>query len=188
MKKIFLLTILLCSNAYAEEVMTGLDPEKDTPVLNEILRQKDANLNALETRVVTLEATPSSIAATQAQQEATASTTTYVSPGRQQYHPSAAKAWCSFNGSGTPAMNGSPYNFSSTIVDDAAGSWKLNFITPMSTSNYAVIGTANDVTGSAIAVTCATKSTTQITIKARQTDNQTSVDPTWVDVLVMGDQ
>ena len=40
------------------------------------------------------------IAATQAQQEAGTALTAPVTPGRQQYHPSAAKAWiqCNFNG------------------------------------------------------------------------------------------
>lgn len=36
----------------------------------------------------------SAAAAAQSDQETATSTTTYVSPGRQQFHPSAAKVWC----------------------------------------------------------------------------------------------
>ena len=37
-------------------------------------------------------------AAAQADQETATSITTAVTPGRQHFHPSSAKAWCKFNG------------------------------------------------------------------------------------------
>ena len=57
------------------------------------------------------------VAATQAEMEAASSTSVYVSPGRQQYHPSAAKAWVKFNGTGTVAINAS-YNTTSATDRD----------------------------------------------------------------------
>jgi hypothetical protein len=73
-------------------------------------------------------------AATQADMEAATSVSTFVSPGRQQYHPSAAKAWVRFNGSGTVAINAS-YNVSS-VTDNGAGDWSVNFTTSFSSANY----------------------------------------------------
>src|SRR3990167_6051231 len=40
-------------------------------------------------------------AATQANQEAGSSLVTIVTPGRQQFHPSAAKAWVQYDSTGT---------------------------------------------------------------------------------------
>lgn len=130
---------------------------------------------------------PAVTSATQAQMEAATSTTVSTTPGNQQYHPSSAKAWCSFNGTGTPAMNGTPYNFSTSITDNGQGNWTLTFSTNLSSANYCVVATCNDVSNSSINITCTAKSTSQITLKARQTDNQATVDPTWVDVVVYGD-
>ncbi|MEN6621501.1 MAG: hypothetical protein ABFD50_08140 [Smithella sp.] len=73
--------------------------------------------------------------ATQSDQETATSTTTYVTPGRQQYHPSAAKAWVSFNGTGTPAIRIS-YNVTS-LTDGGTGLFTVNFTTAFSTANYA---------------------------------------------------
>jgi hypothetical protein len=78
-------------------------------------------------------------AATQAEQEAGSSTTVFTSPGRQQYHPSAAKAWVSFNGQGTVAIRSS-YNVSS-ITDNGTGDYTVNFTTAFSGADaYAGFG------------------------------------------------
>jgi hypothetical protein len=74
--------------------------------------------------------------ATQAEQEAGSSTSVFTSPGRQQYHPSAAKAWIRFNGTGTPAIDAS-YNVTS-ITDVGTGRWIVNFTTSFSSANYGV--------------------------------------------------
>lgn len=187
MKTLLLIGILLTTSANAAEVVTGFDSEKDLPVLNNELRTLDVQASQLSDRVEVLEAVATPGAATQAQQEAATSTTTYVSPGTQKYGPSAAKAFCSFNGSGTPAMLGTPYNFSSTITDNAQGDWTLTFSSNLSGTNYCVVATTNDVTGSGVAVNVTSKSASQIRLKARQTDTQGAVDPTWVDVVVFGD-
>lgn len=75
-------------------------------------------------------------AASQAQQEAGSAIDVFTSPGRQQYHPSAAKAWVQFNGTGTVTINSS-YNVTS-VADEGAGLYRTNFTTAFSSANYAV--------------------------------------------------
>lgn len=78
-------------------------------------------------------ATAVPVAATQADQETSTSVTTFVSPGRQQYHPSATKAWVNYNGS-TPAVLAS-YNVSS-VTRNATGDYTVNFTVAFSSANY----------------------------------------------------
>lgn len=56
-----------------------------------------------------------------------------------------ALAWVNFNGTGTVAIRSS-YNVSS-ITDNGAGTYTVNFTTAMSDANYAVLGTCNSNTG-----------------------------------------
>lgn len=79
--------------------------------------------------------------ATQAQQEAGVSTAVFTSPGRQQYHPSAAKFWIKFNGGGTPAASAS-YNLAS-ISDDGTGAWGLQIATDFSSANWCAVVTVD---------------------------------------------
>jgi hypothetical protein len=78
----------------------------------------------------------STLAATQTELEAGTSLTKYTSPGNQQYHPSAAKGWVRFNGTGTVAIAAS-YNVSS-ITDNGVGDWTVNWTTAFSSANYGV--------------------------------------------------
>lgn len=71
-------------------------------------------------------------AASQADQETGTSTTTYVSPGRQQFHASAAKVWALADSAGT---NTTSYNVSS-IVDVATGNIGIVFATDFSSTTY----------------------------------------------------
>lgn len=73
-------------------------------------------------------------AATQAQQETGTDTTVFVSPGRQQYHPSSPKMWVKGNSSGT--VNAS-YNVTS-ITDTGTGNWTINYTTSFSSTDYHV--------------------------------------------------
>lgn len=84
-------------------------------------------------------------AASQAEMETASSTSVAVTPGRQQYHPSAAKFWVKFNGTGTPAINAS-YNFTS-ITDNGGGYYTLNVATDFSSGNYAVLATVQKLSG-----------------------------------------
>jgi hypothetical protein len=74
--------------------------------------------------------------ATQANQETATSIVTIVTPGRQQFHPSAAKAWVKFNNAGTVAAS---YNITS-VTDNGTGDWTINIGTDFSTSNYCGVG------------------------------------------------
>ena len=51
-----------------------------------------------------------------------------------KHHPSAAKAWIKFNGTGTPSILAS-YNVAS-ITDNGTGSYTINFTNNMSSANY----------------------------------------------------
>jgi hypothetical protein len=79
----------------------------------------------------------SAVAASQAEQEAGSSTTVAVTPGRQQFHPSAAKAWINFDGTGTPAVSAS-YNMdgSTPITEHGTGDYTLNIATDFSSAAY----------------------------------------------------
>ena len=56
------------------------------------------------------------------------------------------RAWVNFNGTGTVAIRASG-NVSS-ITDNGAGDYTVNFTTAMPDANYAVVGTAGDTSGS----------------------------------------
>jgi hypothetical protein len=76
-----------------------------------------------------------SVVAAQAGMETGTSTTTVVTPGRQQYHPSAAKAWASVTTSGgTPTLAAS-HNVSS-ITDGGVGIITINLTTAFSSATY----------------------------------------------------
>lgn len=81
-------------------------------------------------------------AADQAEQEAGVITDKYTSPGTQQYHLSAAKAWVNFSG-----MNGairSDYNVSS-VSDNGTGDYTVNWDTDFSADEqFAYLGATND--------------------------------------------
>ncbi len=78
---------------------------------------------------------PPSVAATQAEQEAASTLTAWVSPGRQQFHPSAAKCWifCD-NGGATYAS----FNITS-ITDTGTGVIGVTIATDFSSTNYALL-------------------------------------------------
>jgi hypothetical protein len=73
--------------------------------------------------------------ASQAEMEAGSSTAVAVSPGRQHFHPSAAKFWILYNGS-TNAINAS-YNTDSPLTDNGAGDQTVGITTDFSGASYA---------------------------------------------------
>ena len=123
-------------------------------------------------------------AATQAQQESGILTTVYVSPARQQYHPSAPKAWGAmrYDGGG---FQGS-YNAAS-ITDSGTG--QLSFVATnafSSASTYAVVGLL-EAGGTALLLTCQRSSTTTITTLT-QTPGGVATDATACHLAMLGDQ
>jgi hypothetical protein len=84
-----------------------------------------------------------STAATQAEQEAAASLAANVTPGRQQFHPSACKAWVRFNVSGGVPTITASYNVTS-ITDLGIGQFRFNFTVAFSSANYTVVAFPED--------------------------------------------
>lgn len=74
---------------------------------------------------------------TQALQEAASSNVVAVTPGRQQYHPSAAKFFLKCNVAGSINVS---YNVTS-ISDVGTGSVGVSFTTAFSTADYAILAT-----------------------------------------------
>lgn len=127
-------------------------------------------------------------AATQSDQETATSTATYVSPGRQQYHPSAAKAWARWNDSGTIARG---YNVTS-ITDNGTGDFTLNFTTAFSDANYTAVGMAKENTNSIVMVLdpSVAPTTTALRVSTNRSDNAapTNIDAGIYYCVAFGDQ
>lgn len=80
---------------------------------------------------------PAGTIATQAEMEAGSSTTVLVSPARQHFHQSAAKAWCKSTPGDTVAAS---YNITSA-TDSNAGRSVVTIATDMSAAAYPVVVT-----------------------------------------------
>jgi hypothetical protein len=74
--------------------------------------------------------------ATQAQQETGTAVDFLVTPGRQHFHASAAKALVKFNSAGTVATS---YNITS-VTDVGTGLWTVNIATVFSSADYYMAG------------------------------------------------
>jgi hypothetical protein len=128
--------------------------------------------------------------ATQSDMETATSLTTFVTPGRQQYHPSAAKAWGVANVSGTVAAG---YNVSS-VTDVGAGDIKFNFTTAFSSASYsAVYSSQLDPDGTL--ATCrfgqiqnTSKSASLVECHSLRGSDGNGVDPTLHQFAAFGDQ
>lgn len=132
----------------------------------------------------TLLATP----ATQAEQETATSTTAAVTPGRQQYHPSAAKVWAQYD-TGTTIV--ASYNVTS-ITDNGTGNQTVNFTTAFSSTSYCVVGSAKSDGATAATSYCSHPGTTLNTTNVNMLTNRASdgafADPTTTMMVAYGDQ
>jgi len=127
--------------------------------------------------------------ATQANQETATSTATFVSPGRQQFHPSAAKGWVKAATNGTSAVS---FNVSS-ITDGGVGRVVVNWIVPFSSANYVPLGTAQLSTSLSAASTLIVQERTDTTASACHMDIIDSSgtafqDPNYTNIAAWGDQ
>ncbi len=84
-------------------------------------------------------ANPGFTAATQADQETATSITTGVTPGRQQFHPSASKFWAYYSGAGSLLAS---YNVASSSKV-GTGQYRINLTTAMSSGNFAAVGSCS---------------------------------------------
>lgn len=127
-------------------------------------------------------------AATQAEQEAGSSTSVYTSPGRQQYHPSAVKAWVNFDGTAGTISPRASYNVSS-ITDNGTGDYTMNLTTSFSSANYSWAGNGGDqsVTLGTLMVSDTTPTASAFRFLT-VSNTGTGQDSAWVSVHLTGDQ
>ena len=62
--------------------------------------------------------------------------------GMQNPVRGSAKAWVNFNGTGTVAIRGTPFNVTS-ITDNGTGDYTVNFTNALSDANYATLTASN---------------------------------------------
>lgn len=129
------------------------------------------------------------VVATQANQETATSTSTLVTPGRQQYHPSAAKGWVKATTVGTSAVS---FNVSS-VTDVATGRVIINWIVPFSSANYVPVAIAQKSTSLSATTTLIAQERSDTTASACHIDiidsNGTAFqDPTTTNIAAWGDQ
>lgn len=124
-------------------------------------------------------------AATQANQEASTSTTTAVTPAIQGYHPSSAKAWVVYTSITTTTI-GSSYNVSS-LTDNGTGDTTVNIDIDFSSANYASVCSSRD-NGSGVGGQCATVTKVAGAVRIETaTTLGTGVDSADVSVACFGD-
>jgi len=129
------------------------------------------------------------VVATQSDQETATSITTLVTPGRQQFHPSAAKGWVKAASNGTSAVS---FNVSS-ITDGGVGRVVVNWTVPFSSANYVALGTAQKSTSLSAATTLIVQERTDSTASACHMDIIDSSgtafqDPNYTNIAAWGDQ
>ena len=132
------------------------------------------------------------LAATQAQQETGSAITNFVTPGRQQYHQSAAKGWGMYDqSSGTASLSSPSYNVSS-ITDGATGVATVNWTTAFSTAVYSFVGFARATILNSSNILCQntsqSKSTTAQPVTIRVTSTDAAADAADVAFAAFGDQ
>jgi hypothetical protein len=125
----------------------------------------------------------SGFVAAQSDQETGSSTTLYVSPGRQQYHQSAAKGWARCDFGGTTLAS---YNLTS-VTDTATGRAGFNWSTSFSSANYSSVATVQN--DSALITAVATTNLAAGVTEVRVWNTAGSLaDGTALSIAVFGDQ
>lgn len=131
------------------------------------------------------------VASSQAQMEAATDTATFVSPGRQQYHPSAPKFWVHWDGGGTPVITAS-YNVTS-ITDNSEGDTTVTVATDFSGTDWGCVATLEQTSfsatdASAVMVNSRTAGTIDVNVHDYNGGVGSEVDSTGMTVVGFGDQ
>lgn len=124
------------------------------------------------------------VVATQALQEAAASLVSFVSPGRQQFHPSACKGWCQVNNAAGIAAS---HNVSG-CVDTATGRVEVDWGTDFSSANYSQVASVYDGVGTDLTCHIEVASISAGGTIINCTYSGASADPTGYFIAAFGDQ
>jgi hypothetical protein len=81
--------------------------------------------------------------ADQTEMEAASATNRAVTPGRQQFHPSACKCWGMTTGAGTPVLASPSFNTTS-ITDSGTGILTVTIGTDFSSANYSALASSTE--------------------------------------------
>ncbi len=132
--------------------------------------------------------TPTALsAATQAQMETATDTTTYVTPGRTQYHPGVVKAWASiYTDSGSTSLMAS-WNVAS-ITTVTSTKVRVTFTTAMSSANYCVAAETQNVVVSPSSTTSNVAPYYAITTTYADVLIDSSATNSWTYLVFLGDQ
>ena len=131
------------------EVGTGVYTTSGTTLTRNVTRSTNGhaaiNLSGTAQVFITPRAEDILLAAAKADQQAASSNALGVTPGVQQQHPSAAKAWCLCNFAGSALAS---YNVSS-MSDIGSGVQTFNWASAFASANYAATATVVATPGGA---------------------------------------
>jgi hypothetical protein len=128
-------------------------------------------------------------AAVQADQETATSNAVAVTPGVQQYHPSASKARVNYNGTGTIAIRSS-YNITS-IADNGTGDTSITIAVDFSSGDYsfaAMAGDASSITHPGVNVKFGVAPTAGVLRVQSESGTNNAADVSIVSIVMFGDQ
>lgn len=162
----------------AHAVVSGsADPTKK-------VRIEADGLTTATTRVLTmLDADFTLGTATQAQQEAGTVTTVPVTPGRQQYHPSAAKGWLLAGVTGNVLAS---YNVNA-ISDTGAGVVGVDWLVDFSSTSYVAIVSVESASPWIATVDSASRAVSSTSFRCQDSAGAEGDPDAW-HVVVFGDQ
>lgn len=125
-------------------------------------------------------------AASQAQQETGTDTISFVTPGRQQYHPSATKAWCLFTEITTTAITAS-YNVTS-VSDGGTGVTQVNYTVAFSSANYSIAANGGEPATTLGFSNLRARATGSATVGTSRATDGALTDFSWCELQAWGDQ
>lgn len=164
--------------------------QKSTPTTSDKVPISDAAASGVA-KYATIADIQTAMIATQAQQETGTANTANVTPGTQIFHDSAAKFWVAFTVSGGVVTTNDSLNCSS-VDDDGAADYGLNFTAAFSSAGYAPAGWCRSSVASAFQGVSAdpgdAMSTSAIDIRVRRGNDGGTGDPEALGFLIFGDR
>jgi hypothetical protein len=132
----------------------------------------------------------SGVTATQANMEAASATDTFVTPGRQHFHPGHPKAGGNLNGTGTPAFAAGDYGMGA-VTDNGAGDYTLAFDTAFANTNYWLIASPRGDSNNNGAIVSpnpgSSKTTSAYQVDIHENNGTGQVDSTEIGISFWGD-